>query len=85
MTVAQDKDGLYTGDKVEMRYTKRNLSSSCVEKESHMSNGSQLFKIDPATKQANPAREVDFAQLGFKEKQDIQEWIISNSSILGSW
>ena len=50
-----------------------------------MSNGSQLFKIDPATKQANPAREVDFAQLGFKEKQDIQEWIISNSSILGSW
>ena len=48
-----------------------------------MSNGSQLFKIDPATKQADPAREVDFAQLGFKEKQDIQEWIISNPSILG--
>lgn len=47
-----------------------------------MSAESQLFKIDPATKEIEPMDEVEFARLGLQERQDIQEWVAGNPSIL---
>ena len=49
-----------------------------------MSTEAQLFKIvDPATRKSEAMTEVDFAQLGFQERRDIQEWVAANPSILG--
>ena len=48
-----------------------------------MSAEAQLFKIvDPATRKSEAMTEVDFAQLGFQERRDIQEWIAANPGIL---
>ncbi len=48
-----------------------------------MSSEPQLFKINPTTGESVPIREVNFTDLGFQERQDIQEWIASNPGILG--
>ena len=48
-----------------------------------MSNGPQLFKIDPCKKTTEPVSEIDFGGVGFQERRDIQEWIADNPSILG--
>ena len=43
----------------------------------------RLFKIDPSQQKAGAVTEVDFAEVGFRERRDIQEWIADNPSILG--
>ncbi len=48
-----------------------------------MSGESQLFRVDPNTRESNRIEEVDFARLGLRERQDIQEWVEANSGILG--
>ena len=48
-----------------------------------MSNLGHLFKIDPENKHAEAVEEINFAQLGFQERKDIQEWIVANPNILG--
>ena len=47
-----------------------------------MSNGPQMFRINPENKQIKPVTEVNFADLGLRES-DIQEWIAAYPSILG--
>ena len=47
-----------------------------------MSNGPKLFKIDPETRKSTSVREVDFTQLGLKERSDIQEWVAEHPDIL---
>ena len=48
-----------------------------------MSADPQLFRIDPDSRESEAISEVDFAQLGFQERHDIQEWIAANPNILG--
>ena len=48
-----------------------------------MSADPQLFRINPDTHESKAMNEVDFAQLGLRERQDIQEWIAANPGILG--
>ena len=48
-----------------------------------MSNGSQMFRINIENKETKPVTEVNFADLGLREKDDIQEWIAAYPSILG--
>ncbi len=48
-----------------------------------MTDGSKLFRIDPSTRDATSLREVDFAQLGLRERSDIQEWVAAHPDILG--
>lgn len=48
-----------------------------------MSNESQMFRINPENKETRALTEVDFADLGLRERQDIQEWIATHPSILG--
>ena len=48
-----------------------------------MSSEPQLFKINPGTKDSKSMREIEFADLGFQERRDIQEWIAKNPGILG--
>ena len=48
-----------------------------------MSAEPQLFRIDPKTRESESITEVEFAQLGFQERRDIQEWVAANPSILG--
>ena len=48
-----------------------------------MSSEPQLFRINPETRQSERIQEVDFARLGLRERQDIQEWVAANPSILG--
>ena len=48
-----------------------------------MSAEPQLFRIDPETRESESITEVEFAQLGFQERRDIQEWVAANPSILG--
>ncbi len=48
-----------------------------------MSGEPQLFKIDPKNQQSDRIEEVDFTQLGLKERRDIQEWVSKNPGILG--
>ena len=43
----------------------------------------QLFRINPENRESEKITEVDFTQLGFKERRDIQEWVAANPSILG--
>lgn len=47
-----------------------------------MSNGPKLFRIDPDTRKSTSVREVDFTQLGLKERSDIQEWVAAHPDIL---
>ena len=49
-----------------------------------MSAEPQLFRVNPETHESESITEVEFAQLGFQERRDIQEWIASNPSILGN-
>lgn len=48
-----------------------------------MSNGPQIFRIDPNSQESKGLEEVEFAELGFREREDIQEWISNNPGILG--
>lgn len=48
-----------------------------------MSADPQLFRINLDTHESKAMNEVDFAQLGLQERQNIQEWIAANPSILG--
>lgn len=48
-----------------------------------MSTDPQLFRINSDSKESEKIKEVEFADLGFKERQDIQEWVANNPNILG--
>ena len=48
-----------------------------------MSGEPQLFRVDPKTWKSDRIKEVNFAQLGLRERRDIQEWVAANPSILG--
>ena len=48
-----------------------------------MSSEPQLFRIDPKTHDSESMREIEFAELGFQERRDIQEWVAKNPGILG--
>ena len=43
----------------------------------------QLFRVDINTKKSEVMREVNFSDLGLRERLDIQEWVADNPSILG--
>ena len=44
---------------------------------------SNLYRVHPDTKILQSVKEIDFADFGFKERFDIQEWIESTPEILG--
>ena len=48
-----------------------------------MSGEPQLFRVDPQSRESERIEEVDFRQLGFQERRDIQEWVAANPGILG--
>lgn len=48
-----------------------------------MSNGPQMFRINPRNKDTQPLEEVDFADLDLRERPDIQEWIADHPRVLG--
>ena len=48
-----------------------------------MTTGPQLFRINSKNRESHKVKEVDFARMGLWERQDIQEWIAANPSILG--
>ena len=48
-----------------------------------MSADPQLFRINPDNHESEAIAEVEFAQLGFQERRDIQEWVANNPGILG--
>ncbi len=48
-----------------------------------MSADPQLFRINPDNHESEAITEVEFAQLGFQERRDIQEWVAANPGILG--
>ncbi len=48
-----------------------------------MSGEPKLFRINPQNHQMESIQEVDFAQLGVRERRDIQEWVAANPVILG--
>ena len=48
-----------------------------------MSGEPQLFRVDPQSRESKRIEEVDFRQLGFQERRDIQEWVAANPGILG--
>ena len=48
-----------------------------------MSREPQLFRIDPSTRNSKALAEVEFAQLGLRERSDIQEWVDRNPGIMG--
>ena len=48
-----------------------------------MGNGPKLFRIDAETRESTSLTEVDFAQLGLRERRDIQEWVAKHPDILG--
>ena len=43
----------------------------------------QLFRINRENRESEKISEVEFSQLGFQERRDIQEWIAANPEILG--
>ncbi len=47
-----------------------------------MSAEPQLFRINPENHESEKITEVEFSQLGFQERRDIQEWIAANPDIL---
>ena len=48
-----------------------------------MSKEPQLFRVDPSTMDSKALQEVEFAQLGLRERSDIQEWVDRNPGIMG--
>lgn len=48
-----------------------------------MPTGPKLFRIDAETRESTSLREVDFAELGLRERKDIQEWVAAHPDILG--
>ena len=48
-----------------------------------MSGEPKMFRINPEDRQSEAIAEVDFADLGLRERYDIQEWIVANPGILG--
>ena len=48
-----------------------------------MSTEPQLFKFDASNRQSAKIAEVDFATLGLREREHIQEWVATNPSVLG--
>ena len=48
-----------------------------------MSGDPKLFRIVPQHKESIAVAEVNFSRLGFRERQDIQEWVAANPDILG--
>ena len=48
-----------------------------------MSHEPQLFRINPGSRESERIEEVDFAQMGLRERRDIQEWVAANPGILG--
>ena len=48
-----------------------------------MSGEPQLYRVEPESRQSDRIAEVDFAQLGLRERRDIQEWVAANPGILG--
>ena len=48
-----------------------------------MSAEPQLFRIDPDNQKSEAMTEVEFAELGFQERRDVQEWVADNPGILG--
>ena len=48
-----------------------------------MTNEPQLFRVDPVSQATDQIEEVDFRQLGIRERRDIQEWVAANPTILG--
>lgn len=42
-----------------------------------------LFEIDPDAKRASSVQKIALADLGYRERWDLQEWILSNPTILG--
>ena len=40
-----------------------------------MSSEPQLYRLNPETREPEQVKEVDFAHLGIKEREHIQEWI----------
>ena len=48
-----------------------------------MSAEPRLFRIDPDNRESEAVTEVDFEQLGLRERGDIQEWVAANPRILG--
>ncbi len=50
---------------------------------SDMRGEPKLFRINPKSHQMESIQEVDFAQLGVRERRDIQEWVAANPVILG--
>ena len=49
-----------------------------------MSSDPKLFRVNPENRVSESVREVDFAQLKVRERQDIQEWVVANPAILGN-
>ena len=47
-----------------------------------MSHEPQLFRINLGSQDSERIEEVEFAQMGLKERRDIQEWIAANPGIL---
>ena len=48
-----------------------------------MSGEPQLFRVNPENRESEKIQEVEFSQLGFQERRDIQEWVAANPGILG--
>ncbi len=48
-----------------------------------MSAEPQLFRVNPNNQESERIEEVDFAQLGLRERRDIQEWVAAHPGILG--
>ena len=48
-----------------------------------MSSDPKLFRVNRENRVSESVREVDFAQMDVRERQDIQEWVVANPTILG--
>ncbi len=48
-----------------------------------MAGEPQLFRIDAKSRASERIAEVEFSNLGFQERRDIQEWVAANPGILG--
>jgi len=46
--------------------------------------GNQIVIVDPQNGKLQKAKPVTFAELGLKERKDLEEWIKENTEILGS-
>ena len=42
-----------------------------------------LFIVDPVSKQLSPVEPVSFADIGVKERQDLEAWVTSHPLVLG--